>query len=913
MLTATIALILLQDTVQLGTVDVSGRAVAVTVPAARGPYNDSTPHVEINGWKYVVDGSSNLGARYRTDGGWGEVAEAYPAVSAKSAAAPEYRVRVFLFTNTNIVEEGQDGVWRERRGTIEPSTVEEIYSALARFKAMAEVAAEGGVRLTFDVTSDDDLLFRFSEKGTLPPSEGIARLSVGTEPASGSLLGAEFVYNEIGPRVNNDPFESEDGKYRGPYSSVFVVHGMRTRDVSTFVLDRTPVTTVSWPTFSDFGKGDALSVLLFRAWVGHLSASASARSYDVAMTPAAPWAGGAPGVFDVPLSAELLRLGNRMATPAYNDPPEESGVVLSAVSAESFDLARLPYVPLEETAKWNPRGRTVTDFGGGRYAVRGDLTSRFLRTHANAKAVSRFHDPRGGWDWAVCEAPGLSAANDVAALQVQPTSLPAAAILSPGPEQAQIGLAPMGYGDFKASVTDDPLRGPVANVEESGMDRRGYVVLATAGPGQTLFRATAQNGLKFRAQCELPDAYVLRLVGRSGLQADVQLFGQTLVPNEVRLAPLVIDASKAYGQTWADYDVPLAALDGEDIVEVRVAPPAYASCYDRTSDGSKPFRITSITVGLTTNSAANAPLPQDPDIAWLRGLTQPFDAPTVSKLKLLLGGTNPAVKLNALGAMTRLKNIELIPDLAMHTSSGSSGEAFLSVRALLNQEDDRAWSSIAFSAVRGPFGHSYKFAADALVGKKEDVTLELLSIPLISRSHHARLAAARSLSMFTGEQAGVVASATLSNGDPDPMVRFALVRRPRPDSELFARRALFAAVNDDSEWVRAAAYLSLIDSPFVDVRDEAVRGVRDESIAVRLALLEAMAAHPQEHYRAALRTSIIDASPMVRAATLRAFAVQPGDVAIAEVQNTLSDPSPMVRRALKELAKKKNLPIPPMP
>jgi hypothetical protein len=171
----------------------------------------------------------------------------------------------------------------------------------------------------------------------------------------------------------------------------------------------------------------------------------------------------------------------------------------------------------------------------------------------------------------------------------------------------------------------------------------------------------------------------------------------------------------------------------------------------------------------------------------------------------------------------------------------------------------------------------------------------------------------KSLNLFDSEKAAVVASATLSTGDPDPLVRYTIVSKARPGSELYARRVLWAAVNDESEWVRAASYLSLIDSPIAEFREQALRGVRVDSVAVKLALLRAMERDPKDHYRSALRFAVVDSQAVVRALALRAFAVQSGEVALAEIQNTLNDPSPLVHSALVYLAAKKGLQLPPQP
>lgn len=891
MLTALIALALPLQEVQLGSVDVGGRSVTVTVPSTTGPFGENTANVTLDGWKYQITQQGNLGVRYKTDGGWGEVAEFYPPAAVKSSSAPEYRVRVFLFGSTDILEEGRDGIWRERRGTLNQPSLDEIYSALARFKALAETAAEGGVRVTFDVSLDEDTLFRVSRANTREyTNPGIARMTVDEFESSDALLGQQFIHEEIAPRFNNDPFESEDGKYRGPYSSVFVIHPMRTGDVSTFMVDRTPVTSVSWSTFTDRKASEALSIHLFYAWIAHMAATAKESLHSVAVSAPMPRHGGmphVPHVFSAPLSPELLTLGNHMATPQFGD-------------GRSVGF---PYA--DESI--NPASRRTFQMSNDRIAVDPAVAPRFASVHKEAKPVQRVRTESLG-DWIVFQAPGVQARNDLGALQIQPSSFPAVAMQQPGPEGGDIALTPSGIGDFETS-----LNAGIVTVNEGGADRRGYAVLAMAEPGKALFRATTDNAIKLRVLSELGDSYVLQLKTRSGQIHDIPVYGDLRVPPEIGPSPLIaVSGPLLHGAQWSDFAASLAPLAGEDIVEVRFAPPKYASYYERETDGSKPVQITGMSVGGFTPTASG-PKPMDADLAWVKSLKAPLDAVAVSRLKMIFAARSSNVKLNALAAMNFIQHPDLIPDIAPSAMSASAGEAYLAINALRLQNDDRGWSQIAFAAIRGPLGHSYRFAATALGDKKEDVTLEILGVPLLSRSHYARLAAVKSINGMDTEQAAVVASTAISNGDPDPLVRLALVSKRRPNSELFARRVLWTAVNDESEWVRANAYVSLLDSPFEEVRDQALRGVRDESVAIQLAVLNYMREHPQEHYRSALRMAVIDPKAIVRAAALRAFATQPGEVVIGEVQNTVGDQSPLVQSALKELADKKGLQIPPRP
>lgn len=637
------------ETIQLGTVDVGGRQIAVTVPKARGPFTPDTPHTVVDGWSYETKPDGTPGVRYKSDGGWGEVADAYAAASARAASAPEYRVRVFVLENTFLLEEGTDGVWRERPGSMSPAQKEEVYASLARLKALAEVAGDGGVRLTFEVTVDPDIVFRTTKQGApeFRPQDVVA-LSPSQRPVPQGTLGPTFVFDEIAPRFNNDAFEAEDGKYRGPYSSVFVIHAMGTWDAATYLVDRTPLTSFS---LSSVGKRD-LGIQLFYAWQQHLDVAAAASRRKASWT--TPLLVGedlptVPHVFDTPLSANALTIGNRMQNPGFAD----------------------------------------TVFPNQDRAVRAMRITPMIEPHQNEQ-------PTEAMKWLL---------------------------------------------DLKSTPRDE----------------------------------------------------------------------------------------------------------------------------------------------------------------------------SVTRLREILKGNELDLRLNALATLGRIKCPELIPDVAPMTSSAFPGEAYMAIRALVFQDEDRAWSQIANCAVRGPFGANYMFAAQALAAKKEDITLEVLGMSLLSQSWHARLAAVGTINAMDTEQAGVVASATLGGAEPDPVVRFAIVSKPRPQSSLFARRLLFAAVNDESEWVRTASYLALIDSETEEIRKDALRGVRDPSVGVRLAILKAMEERKKDYYRPALQIAVIDADPVVRAAALRAFATQPGDVTIAEVQNTVSDPSPLVKRALQDLAKAKGLQIPPQP
>ena len=194
------------------------------------------------------------------------------------------------------------------------------------------------------------------------------------------------------------------------------------------------------------------------------------------------------------------------------------------------------------------------------------------------------------------------------------------------------------------------------------------------------------------------------------------------------------------------------------------------------------------------------------------------------------------------------------------------------------------------------------------MAKPEDVTVDLLSSAMFDRSRHSRRAAALTLNMIDSERADFLAPFILD--DPDPRVRITAAQGPRVKKKAFANRLAWSAVNDESEWVRAACSLALLSSDDAEVRKLAFSAVRDEGESVRLSALRAMTSSPRAEYRQSLRAAVVDRSAAVRAAALRAFAAQPGGVVAEEVQNTFNDPSPLVRAALTDLAAAKGIKLP---
>ncbi|MCH8979423.1 MAG: hypothetical protein IH945_09330, partial [Armatimonadetes bacterium] len=753
------------DTVLLGSVSVGGTQVDVTVPSARGPFDENTPHVEIDGFKYTVDADGNLGVRYRSDGGWGEVADAYPAVALKSASAPEYRVKVFLLTNSEILEHSRDGQWRRRRGSMSSADQQTIFESLARFKALAEVAADGRVRITFDVTVDDTLLFKAVEPTVRENTVWNLyhdRILPGERPDSGMLLGPEFVYDDIAPRIANDPFDSEEGTYSGPYSSVLVIHSGRTRDNEIYVMGRTPVTTISWPIFTVHEPGLGLSVHLFDAWHKQLAQSFRLDVLDheyagrYSSSPAG-LRGTAPHVFERAVTTDLIERGNRLNGPGSTVAVHEFSpqADFTSASARALDFSSLSIGHVNDFLSSGnllrlaiPAGRrhlgplppSYAFVMTPKLAVAGVdrrivtvpplLTFRFMEQHPSAVAIGRVTSSIENPFVVAFQLPEpIEFDSEIQALNIDPPTMRALRIVVPPQPVGTVAFSASATGDFAVESIDDPVVGQAVEVTETGRFRRGHAVLSSAEGLESLFRVARDTGLTFRASCDLSDTYSLQLVTRAREIVYVQMFGDRRLPAEIRFeGSPIINVSRPPQRSWSDFTVALGPdLEGVDIVEIRLGPTPFASYYERRSVGSKKLKVGAISFGEVSESDMPPPYAVNVELRWLSALEGPLDDAAVERMQMLLADEDLQKRINALGAMTRIRHPALIPHIAPGTASGSPSEAYLAIQALLHQGGDDAWRELANAAFRGPLSHNYRFAAEALGERPEEVTLTLLT------------------------------------------------------------------------------------------------------------------------------------------------------------------------------------------
>lgn len=276
---------------------------------------------------------------------------------------------------------------------------------------------------------------------------------------------------------------------------------------------------------------------------------------------------------------------------------------------------------------------------------------------------------------------------------------------------------------------------------------------------------------------------------------------------------------------------------------------------------------------------------------------------TSPELIALLVDPVTTVRLNAADAYTRIKDNEAQPNLVKCVVDLNPAVASRAIKALMFQGGEIAMLTAKRLTAIGVTPLVRGTAVD-LLGKTADPKLRPeIAAMLTDKSRYNRAAAARALGKLPGKDAAMVRMAFLDQTDPE--VKLAVIQSSDPADDFQMRKLMWSAVNEPADGIRAASDIELLQSPDAATSAEGYKGVKDDSRAVRLIVLEWLAANPSEKHRNALRLAITDRSPEVRAAALRGFAALEKGAEPDEIANVVEDQDPEVMLALQELAKKR--------
>ncbi|MCW5937708.1 MAG: HEAT repeat domain-containing protein [Fimbriimonadaceae bacterium] len=829
------------------TVSLGGREIPVTWPT------DATPltgvRAEMGQSAFPVDSSGNLLVREALGDPWDAAKQAFERARERKAEG-QMSILVMLETRCTILERGPDRVFRERQSSFSVADEDEATAAVARFSAMVRGATGGVIDPKIQFRIDDDINFVFLDRpATVAPDGTEVTMDV---PPEDDLFGIGHVANAIAPYVNQAPFEAEDGQNWGPFAAVLVVHTGPIKTARTYKVGDTPVTLI--PAYSAGGPlGATLASRLFEAWRAQILGGDASKAADRVRPDAAESIG---------LAAAALRKSTL-----------RTGAGESAATA----LSKLPV-----GQPYSASGGAIVREGGSAL-VRMDA----VELAPGSATWTSWRPGPDGWRLETDASPFEG--TDVEAFRLSPTG--------------DIGNPARTTGSFSLDETDNatPLR-----VVAKGSRLAGHAVLLRAGPGESLARPGEEKTLAFDFTVSANEDLAVQLVGASGrVLASVLISGQTEAPGEA--GPPVFVGRPETGSTTRSVTLPLSQLNlAEPVYEVRLSTPEGSFIGERATRG--PVEIGFAKIAVRASEPSDALLP-----AWEPiGRAYPSDVevtePVFAELKRILANPEGPDTYAALDVFRRVKDPRIIGELKERAASGRPSVAFLATKALAAQDSPEAWAALRALVETGPFEFNRRVAAGTFINHPEAEMAASLNM-LGARGWRTREAAARALAKIETEPAGIILAATLFS-EPHPSVRRVVCQGANPNIDLASRRVLYAAVNDASEWVRAVAYVTMLDAPAGPLRDDALKGVRDPSVNVRLSLLQAIKTRQNDGDRAALRLAVIDPETRVRVAALEALATQPGPVVLEEVQNLTQDSDPRVAQALQDLARKKGIKLP---
>ncbi len=862
------------DSIQL-----AGTSVAVIWPPPQMTVKSS--FLESGGWNYLLDRPlPNRFLRFKTDGGWDDLHRQADEVRAKQIQpVATWRIKATIFTRAELLD--HNVIYRSRRSTLESPQITSCLEALALFKAMAEARSEGKLKINIDANIDPDPIRQIVD-------------------GPGPVLGQSWIDATFGPRVNSTEFDADDKVYRGPYNSIFFIHPALTPSGTTSTVNGMPISGIGYYTDGRADKPGGLAMSLFNAWVGHLAFGARRQGYSL------PVPASEQSLSD-PLS---ILTGSMWSTASQLKEPLDSDYVIrryrpsSEVSLAWADVRDDPFAMLPKltgvsvgSSSGNVRLFNELELPSGSAVAADLLLAESIAEKLGAAAKVKGYFEENGRLYILFSAPAH-------ATLFQPTIAKPLLVSGSG-----LPVNPVGEGFFTVKKIADQDRGEALEVTEVGAYRRGRAVLLAGNDGEPIIDTSKTPFLEFWVKTSGLESFALELESPTGAIQFVTL-GPSMEPAELGQKEAQ-SVAIAPGGAWQKLIVDVAkAMSGERMISrISLVPPPTAKYFERSV-----FEPVTIQLGgfqaLATSPGVSPPA-NSPTLSTGEAQAQRLLgldlSDEVSKAAFLEGLRDKAeiAKLNGAAVLRSKKLPEALPALIDLSRSATPFIAEIASQALAFQDTPEAWSALIDNVQKGPFDHNRQSAAKQLATKADPTTAFAISTMMTARSWRARQQAADAIAKLPGDKAPLVLIALLQ--ETDPCVRFSVVSQANPELELVNQRLLYYGVNDPSENVRAASLVRLLDSPFPEFRNNALKGIRDDSKAIRLALLAAITKKPKREFRQTLRLAIADRRAEVRAAALEAFAVFPEKIDLAEVDNTLNDPDPRVQNALIDFALAKGI------
>jgi hypothetical protein len=877
----------------------AGRMVPIEFPAQTGPYVDADPWAEVDNWRIALsDDEEAMATRYRLDGGWQEISKAYQNFELSPDAVP-YRIKTLVFSKSGLLDFRPDGTVVSRRGSIESFQVDKVLSALAATEAMIEIAAEGRLDVIQEVTLDDDLVMEVVTGPTTEASAPYANLepelyyTLRKAETTPSLprYGLPFVLSSVAPLINSELFETDDQVYRGPFDSVFVMTGALTNVGHRYAAEGVPISVLSYYTSFNDRPEEGLPSVFYREYLSHLAFHLE-RDGEAWAAGIEPNVATPPALFDTQwlVQAFLDREWQMDETDLLNLP-----VLSPDEAANELGLSETPTkAPAFEVLKGGEESLVA--------AVAPNILDLFLDRAYGAEPVAILGGENPRFIFEAARSPQLTA------LSSRVGSGPVAPF-----RDSDLTLEPVTRGSFVALEPEENEAEPFFRFAENLPGRYGYISL-WRGQGQVIEPSLTPR-LSFEYRLRSPDPIGLELLSATGDSlAFYTLAGQVQVPSELGdpELPRIVPYQQAEEETWHEVVADLTELEAP-VAEIRLAPVPYGQYFQRGSIRTEQYDLKNFRVSPDALLKVTEPSePQDPyaqDLAALTALDEPLTEPEIALLQEGLDDSRRTVRLTALDVAARLNPEQPIEALLANARSANPETAYMGSRALARIDDpaaEAAWKSMVEG---GPFNHNRRFAAEFMVERPFPNMAASLNGLMASTSWRTRAAGVKAVGAIDTRAASLIEITMLQ--EIDPRIRLLVAQNADVNLDLVARRLLFTAVNDPSEWVRLASYRALLASAIDQYRTEALRGVRAPTYFVKSRLLESMIDEPREEHREALRLAVVDPDPRVRALALKGFSAQPGEVSVEEVANTLTDENEEVLAALLELAMNKNLTLPP--